>query len=64
MRSFAEITKLKNDVVRQLDGQANEVAATINGKPGHEGYVNDGLKFVDRMRFSAANFQKNADRVS
>ena len=64
MRSFAEITKLKNDVVRQLDGQANEVTATINGKPGHEGYVNDGLKFVDRMRFSAANFQKNAGGIS
>jgi len=64
MRSFAEISKLKNDVVRQLDSQANEVKATINGKPGHEGYVNDGLKYVDRMRFSAANFQKNADGVS
>ena len=64
MRSFAEITKLKNDVVKQLDAQANEVKATINGNPGHEGYVNDGLKFVDRMRFSAANFQKNSNGVS
>jgi len=63
MRSFAEVTKLKNNIVGQLDSQADEVKATINGKPGHEGYVNNGLKYVDRMRFSSANFNKNADGI-
>jgi hypothetical protein len=35
------------------------VQASINDEPGHEGYVGQGMKFVDRMRFSAANFAKN-----
>ena len=63
MRAFAEISKVKNDIVNQLDSQAKEVTATINGKSGHEGYVNKGLKFVDRMKFSSANFRKNADGI-
>jgi hypothetical protein len=46
-------------VVRQLDAQAHDVQASINNEPGHEGYVGNGMKFVDRMRFSAANFAKN-----
>lgn len=63
MRSFAEITKVKNDIVKQLDAQTGDIKATIDGKLGHEGYVSDGLKFVNRMKFSAANFRKNANGV-
>jgi len=58
-QAFLEISALKNDVVRQLDAQAHDVQASINDEPGHEGYVGQGMKFVDRMRFSAANFAKN-----
>jgi hypothetical protein len=58
-QAFLEISSLKNQVVRQLDTQAHDVQASINNEPGHEGYVGQGMKFVDRMRFSAANFAKN-----
>jgi len=58
-QAFLEISSLKNDLVRQLDSQAQEVQASINDEPGHEGYVGQNMKFVDRMRFSAANFAKN-----
>jgi len=58
-QAFLEISSLKNDLVRQLDAQAHDVEASINDEPGHEGYVGQGMKFVDRMRFSAANFAKN-----
>ena len=58
-QAFLEISSLKNEVVRQLDAQAHDVQASINNEPGHEGYVGNGMKFVDRMRFSAANFAKN-----
>ena len=58
-QAFLEISSLKNQVVRQLDAQAHDVKASINDEPGHEGYVGNGMKFVDRMRFSAANFAKN-----
>jgi hypothetical protein len=58
-QAFLEISNLKNQVVRQLDAQAHDVKASINNEPGHEGYVGNGMKFVDRMRFSAANFAKN-----
>jgi hypothetical protein len=58
-QAFLEISNLKNQVVRQLDAQAHDVRAIINNEPGHEGYVGNGMKFVDRMRFSAANFAKN-----
>jgi hypothetical protein len=58
-QSFLEISALKNDIVRQLDSQAHDVQASIGNEPGHEGYVGQGMKFVDRMRFSAANFAKN-----
>jgi hypothetical protein len=56
---FLEISSLKNSIVRQLDSQAHDVQASINDEPGHEGYVGQGLKFVDRMRFSQANFARN-----
>jgi hypothetical protein len=58
-QAFLEISSLKNQLVRQLDAQAQDVKASINNEPGHEGYVGNGMKFVDRMRFSAANFAKN-----
>jgi hypothetical protein len=58
-QAFLEISSLKNQLVRQLDAQSQDVKASINNEPGHEGYVGNGMKFVDRMRFSAANFAKN-----
>lgn len=58
-QAFLDISALKNDLVRQLDAQAQDVQASVNDEPGHEGYVGQGMKFVDRMRFSAANFAKN-----
>ena len=58
-QAFLEISSLKNDLVRQLDAQAQDVQASVNDEPGHEGYVGQGMKFVDRMRFSAANFARN-----
>lgn len=58
-QAFLDISSLKNDLVRQLDSQAQDVQASVNDEPGHEGYVGQGMKFVDRMRFSAANFARN-----
>jgi len=58
-KAFLEISSLKNDLVRQLDAQAHDVQASVNNEPGHEGYVANGMKFVDRMRFSQANFAQN-----
>jgi hypothetical protein len=58
-QAFLEISTLKNDLVRQLDAQGQDVQASVDDEPGHEGYVGQGMKFVDRMRFSAANFAKN-----
>lgn len=58
-QAFLELSALKNEIVRQLDAQAHDVKASINNEPGHEGYVGQGMKFVDRMRFSQANFAKN-----
>jgi hypothetical protein len=63
-QAFLDISALKNDLVRQLDAQAQEVQAFVNDEPGHEGYVGHGLKFVDRMRFSAANFARNNPEIS
>lgn len=58
-QAFLTISALKNDLVRQLDAQGHDVQASVNDEPGHEGYVGQGMKFVDRMRFSAANFARN-----
>lgn len=63
-QAFLNISTIKNDLVRQLDSQGQAVHAAINGEPGHEGYVGQGLKFVDRMRFSQANFAKNNPELS
>ncbi len=58
-QAFLDLSSLKNDLVRQLDAQGHDVQASVNDEPGHEGYVGQGLKFVDRMRFSQANFARN-----
>ena len=63
-QAFLDISAIKNDLVRQLDSQAHDVQASINDEPGHEGYVGQGLKFVDRMRFSQANFARNNSNLS
>ena len=63
-QAFLDISALKNDLVRQLDAQAHDVQASVNDEPGHEGYVGQGMKFVDRMRFSAANFARNNPELS
>ena len=59
VNTFLLISSIKNDLVRQLDVGAHEIEASIDNEPGHEGYVGSELKFVDRMRFSQANFAKN-----
>jgi hypothetical protein len=59
VNTFLLLSAVKNDLIRQLDQNAHEIEASINDEPGHEGYVGQDLKFVDRMRFSQANFAKN-----
>ncbi len=63
-QAFLELSSLKNDLVRQLDAQGHDVEASVDDEPGHEGYVGQGAKFVDRMRFSAANFARNNPELS
>lgn len=58
-QAFLDLSSLKNELVRQLDAQAHDVQASVNDEPGHEGYVGQGMKYVDRMRFSQANFARN-----
>ena len=58
-QAFLDITKLKTALVQQLDAQGHDVQASINNEPGHEGYVGNDMKYVDRFRFSQANFAKN-----
>lgn len=58
-QAFLDLSSLKNDLVRQLDAQGHDVQASVDDEPGHEGYVGQGMKFVDRMRFSQANFARN-----
>jgi hypothetical protein len=59
VNTFLLLSAVKNDMIRQLDKNAHEIEASIDNEPGHEGYVGQDLKFVDRMRFSQANFAKN-----
>jgi hypothetical protein len=63
-QAFLDLSSLKNHLVQQLDAQGQDVQASINDEPGHEGYVGQGMKFVDRMRFSAANFARNNPDLS
>ena len=58
-QAFLDVSSLKNELVRQLDSQGHSVQASVNDEPGHEGYVGQNMKFVDRMRFSQANFARN-----
>jgi hypothetical protein len=63
VNTFLLLSAVKNDMIRQLDQNAHEIEASIDDEPGHEGYVGQDLKFVDRMRFSQANFAKNNPEV-
>ena len=56
---FNAIAVIKTQIVRSLDKQGSGITASIDGDSGHEGYVAGGLKYVDRLRFSKANFAKN-----
>ena len=56
---FNAIAVIKTQIVRDLDKQGGGITATIDGESGHEGYVQGGLKLVDRLRFSRSNFAKN-----
>lgn len=57
--AFIMLMDLKDLIVRQLDAQAGDITASVNNEPGHEGYVANGIKLVDRLRFSSANFAHN-----
>ena len=56
---FRMIAAIKTRMVRELDREGSGIRATIDGEPGHEGYVASGIKLVDRLRFSKSNFAKN-----
>ena len=56
---FNAIAVIKTQVVRALDKQGSGITASVDGESGHEGYVAGGLKYVDRLRFSKSNFEKN-----
>ena len=52
--------KSKNNIfTNNTFRRCQDVKAAIGDEPGHEGYVGAGMKFVDRMRFSQANFAQN-----
>lgn len=61
---FDAISHLKLDVINQLDSHEGPVIAHIKGARGGEGYVNSdnggAIKFVNRLGFSAANFDANS----
>jgi len=55
---WSEIYKLKMSVVKQLDAASKNSPVKgylSNGVQSQEGFVSNGLKFVDRMGFSAQN---------
>lgn len=56
---FMAISAIKTDLVKKLDASGPGVKASIDDEPGHEGYVGHGYKYVDRARFSKANFAQN-----
>ena len=53
------IMQVKDSIIQQLDSAQGDVQATVNGRPGGEGYVlahpTGDIKFVNRAGFSAAN---------
>jgi len=63
VQSFKAVTAAKQQIIDQLDQQSGPVRASVEGEPGHEGYVATigdlAVKYVDRMKFSKANFSAN-----
>jgi hypothetical protein len=59
MTVFMAISNLKSKLIRDLDKSTGDVQASVDNEPGHEGYVGQGYKYVDRARFSKANFAQN-----
>ena len=57
--TFVNIALLKDQLIKSLDNQEQDVQANIQGVPGHEGYVGDGIKLVARDKFSRVNFAAN-----
>ena len=49
------IMKAKDNIIGQLDTAQGDVQATVNGKPGGEGYVLGDIKLVRRSGFTKAN---------
>jgi len=53
------IMKVKDSIINQLDRSQGDISATINGKPGGEGYVlgspEGNIKLVNRSGFTKAN---------
>jgi hypothetical protein len=62
--TFVNIALLKDQLIKALDTQEQDVQANIKGVPGHEGYVGDGIKLVDRDKFSRVNFAANNPGVA
>ena len=54
--TFVNTALLKDQLIKALDNQEQDVQANIGDAPGHEGYVGDGIKLVDRDKFSKVNF--------
>ena len=53
------IMQVKDSIIQQLDTSQGDVQATVNGKPGGEGYVlntaQGNIKLVKRSGFTRAN---------
>ena len=53
------IMTVKDSIINQLDSAQGDITATINGKPGGEGYVlgspEGNMKLVKRSGFTRAN---------
>lgn len=47
-----EIMAAKDEVIRELDAAEGDITASTGGKPGGEGYVVGGTKFVPRDRWT------------
>jgi hypothetical protein len=47
-----EIMAAKDEVIRELDQAQGDITANTGGKPGGEGYVIGGTKFVPRDRWT------------
>jgi hypothetical protein len=60
---FLGITTVKNEIIAQLDKLPTELHPSVNGVPGHEGYIvssnTQPIKLVNRFHFSSANFKEN-----